>query len=119
MNQDRTKRKLTAILSADVVGYSRMMEADEAWTIKSLEENKNLFSKLISEYEGRVVDAPGDNILAEFNSVINAVECAVKIQKQLSKKNSRLTEEHQMKFRIGVNLGDVVHEDGKIYGNAW
>ncbi len=118
MNQDRTKRKLTAILSADVVGYSRMMEADEAWTIKSLEDNKSLFSGLISDYEGRVVDAPGDNILAEFTSVINAVECAVKIQQELKSKNSKLIEEHRMEFRIGINLGDVVEEDGRIYGNG-
>ena len=118
MTQDRTKRKLTAILSADVVGYSRMMEADEAWTIKSLEENKVLMSQLINEFTGRVVDAPGDNILAEFNSVINAVECAVKIQQELKTKNSKLMEKHRMEFRIGINLGDVVEEDSRIYGNG-
>jgi adenylate cyclase len=118
MNQNRTKRKLTAILSTDVVGYSRMMEADEAWTIQSLEENKNLISKLVEEYEGRVVDAPGDNLLAEFNSVVNAVECAVKIQQQLKKKNDNLVESRRMIFRIGVNLGDVIEEDGKIFGNG-
>jgi len=77
MDHERTKRKLTAILSADVVGYSRLMEADEAWTIKNLEENKRLVGEYIAEYEGRIVDSPGDNILAEFNSVVNAVECAV------------------------------------------
>jgi adenylate cyclase len=118
MNQDRTKRKLTAILSTDVVGYSRMMEADEAWTIQSLEENKRLISKLVEEFEGRVVDAPGDNLLAEFNSVVNAVECAVKIQQQLKKKNDNLVESRRMIFRIGVNLGDVIEEDGKIFGNG-
>jgi adenylate cyclase len=118
MNQNRTKRKLTAILSTDVVGYSRMMEADEAWTIQSLEENKRLISKLVEEYEGRVVDAPGDNLLAEFNSVVNAVECAVKIQQQLKKKNDNLVESRRMIFRIGVNLGDVIEEDGKIFGNG-
>ena len=88
MNQDRTKRKLTSILSADVVNYSRLMEADEAWTIRSFEENKKLIRELIEEYKGRVVDATGDNLLAEFNSVINAVECAVKIQKELKIKNA-------------------------------
>ena len=86
MKQDRTKRKLSAIFSADVVGYSRLMEEDEAWTIKSLEENKSLISKLIKEYYGRVIDAPGDNVLAEFSSVTNAVECAVDIQQELKKK---------------------------------
>ena len=118
MNQDRTKRKLTAILSADVAGFSRLMEKDEEWTIKSLEENKQLISEYIEEYEGRVVDAPGDNLLAEFNSVTNAVECAVKIQEKLKTNNSMLPENQRMEFRIGVNLGEVVEEDGRIYGNG-
>lgn len=119
MNQDRTKRKLTAILSTDVVGYSRLMEADESWTIQTLEENKSLISELVEEYKGRVVDATGDNLLAEFISVINAVECAVKIQQELKIKNDRLIEEdRRMNFRIGVNLGDVVEEDGRIYGSG-
>ena len=77
MNQDRHKRKLTAILSADVVGYNRLMDTDESWTIKTLDENKRLISNLIEEYGGRVIDAIGDNLLAEFSSVINSVECAV------------------------------------------
>jgi adenylate cyclase len=118
MNQDRTKRKLTAIFSADVVGYSRLMEADEAWTIKNLDENKRLIGKFIEEYGGRVIDAIGDNLLAEFNSIINSVECAVKIQQELKKKNDTLVEERRMHFRIGVNLGDVVEEDGRIYGSG-
>jgi adenylate cyclase len=118
MNQDRTKRKLTAIFSADVVGYSRLMEADEAWTIKNLDENKRLIGKFIEEYGGRVIDAIGDNLLAEFNSVINSVECAVKIQQELKKINDTLVEERRMHFRIGVNLGDVVEEDGRIYGSG-
>lgn len=118
MNQDRTKRKLTAIFSADVVGYGRLMEADEAWTIKSLEENKGLISKLIGEYYGRVIDAPGDNVLAEFSSVTNAVECAVKIQQELKKKNANIVENRRMEFRIGINLGEVVEEGGRIYGSG-
>jgi adenylate cyclase len=118
MNQERTKRKLCGILSADVVGYSRLMEEDEAWTIKSLDENKRLIGKLVTEYEGRVVDSPGDNLLIEFNSVINAVECAGKIQQKLKIKNDRLTENRRMEFRIGVNLGEVIEEDGRIYGSG-
>ena len=118
MNQDRAKRKLTAIFSADVVGYSRLMEEDESWTIKSLEENKRLMSSLIEEYKGRVVDAPGDNLLAEFSSVTNAVECAVKIQQELKKKNANLIEERRLEFRIAVNLGEVVEEGGRIYGSG-
>src|SRR4030042_1708855 len=118
MNQDHTKRKLSAVFSADVVGYSRLMEADESWTIKNLEENKKLVSSFIKEHNGRVVDAPGDNLLAEFSSVINAVQCAVKVQEALNNKNSKLMEDNRMHFRIGVNLGDVVEEEDRIYGNG-
>ncbi|MGD9159493.1 MAG: adenylate/guanylate cyclase domain-containing protein, partial [Desulfobacteraceae bacterium] len=112
MDQERTKRKLSGILSADVVGYSRLMEEDEEYTIQCIEENKKLIGEVIEEYKGRVVDAPGDNILAEFSSVVNAVECAVKIQDKLQTKNAELQEKNRMDFRIGVNLGDVIDEDG-------
>lgn len=118
MSQDRTKRKLVAILSTDVFGYSRLMEMDEEWTVKNLEENKTIIRSLVEEYKGRVVDSPGDNMLAEFSSVVNAVECSVKIQQELCNKNSKLVEERRMHFRIGVNLGDVIEEDGRIYGNG-
>src|SRR4030043_1972298 len=118
MNQDRTKRKLSAIFSADVVGYSRLMEADEAWAIKSIEENKSLITNLIEDYHGRVGDAPGDNMLAEFNSITNAVECAVKVQQELKKKNANIIENRRMEFRIGINLGEVVEEGGRIYGSG-
>ena len=82
MNQEGVKRKLSGILSADVVGYNRLMRDNEASTVRNPEENKKLIFKLVEEYEGRVVDAPGENILAEFSSVTNAVECAVKIQQR-------------------------------------
>ncbi len=118
MNQDRTERRLSGILSADVVGYSRHMEDDENWTIHNLEENKKLMARLIKEYNGRVVDAPGDNILAEFSSVVNAVECAVKIQQDLKSKYADLSENKSMEFRIGVNLGDVIIKDNSIYGDG-
>jgi adenylate cyclase len=118
MNQERTKRKLSGILSADVVGYSRLMEKDEEYTIRCLEENKKLIGELIEEYKGRVVDAPGDNILAEFASVVNAVDCAVKIQDKIQEKNAELPESIRMYFRIGVNLGDIIDEDGRIYGDG-
>ena len=118
ISQERTKRKLSAILSADVFGYSRLMEENETNTIQNLAENKRLITELIEEYKGRIVDATGDNILAEFNSVVNSVDCAVAIQKKLNKKNILLPEKDQMAFRIGVNLGDVVDEDGRIYGDG-
>jgi adenylate cyclase len=83
MNEERAKRKLSGMLSADVVGYSRLKQEDEASTIRNLEDSKTLMASLIRQYRGRVVDAPGDNPLAEFGSVVDATECAVKIQQEL------------------------------------
>ncbi len=118
MNQEQVNRKLSCILSTDVVGYSRLMEENEASTVRYLEENKRLISNLIEEYNGRVVDSPGDNLLAEFNSAVKAVDCAVKIQKELKIKNAELVDNRRMQFRIGINLGDVIEEDGRLYGSG-
>jgi adenylate cyclase len=118
MTEERARRKLSGILSADAVGYSRLMEEDETSTIRTLEDSKKLISNLIQQYRGRVVDAPGDNLLAEFGSVVDATECAVKIQQELKAKNSDLPDNRKMKFRIGVNLGDVVKEADHIYGDG-
>ncbi len=118
MNQKEVNRKLSCIFSTDVVGYSHLMEENEASTVKYLEENKELISKLIEEYHGRVVDSPGDNLLAEFNSAVKAVDCAVKVQRELKIKNAEFVESRRMQFRIGINLGDVIDEDGNLYGNG-
>lgn len=118
MDQKEVNRKLSCIFSTDVVGYSHLMEENEASTVKYLEENKELISKLIGEYHGRVVDSPGDNLLAEFNSAVKAVDCAVKVQRELKIKNAELVEKRRMQFRIGINLGDVIDEDGNLYGNG-
>jgi adenylate cyclase len=118
MTEERAKRKLSGILSADAVGYSRLMQEDEASTIRKLEGSKRLMSELIEQYKGRVVDAVGDNLLAEFVSVVDAVECAVKIQEELNTKNSELPEDKRLDFRIGINLGDVIENGGTIYGNG-
>ena len=118
MAEERAKRKLSGILSADAVGYSRLMQADEAFTISTLEDSKKLMSALIDQFKGRVVDAPGDNLLAEFSSVVDATECAVKIQQELKTKNAELPDDRKMQFRIGVNLGDVVEEADRIYGDG-
>ncbi len=112
------KRKLAAILSADVKGYSRLMSEDEAHTIGTLTEYRKLMSILIRKHRGRVVDSPGDNLLAEFASVIDAVQCALEIQEELKARNADLPENRRMEFRIGVNLGDVVEEDERIYGDG-
>jgi adenylate cyclase len=112
------ERKLAAILSADVKGYSRLMGEDEEATIHTLTAYRELISSLIQQHRGRVVDSPGDNLLAEFASVVDAVRCAVEIQHALKTKNAELPEHRQMQFRIGINLGDVVVEGERIYGDG-
>jgi class 3 adenylate cyclase len=118
MTTQEPTRKLAAIFSADVKGYSRLLGEDELGTIRTLNAHKELMSQLIREHRGRVVDAPGDNLLAEFGSVVDAVRCAVEVQKQLSAANSALPENRRMEFRIGVNLGDVVEEENRLYGDG-
>ena len=118
MAQDQFKRKLTTIFSADVAGYSRLMGEDEAATVKTLEQYKNVMSELIRQHRGRVIDSPGDNLLAEFTSVVDAVQCAVATQKELQARNEELPENRKMRFRIGVNLGDVIEEESRIYGDG-
>ncbi len=112
------KRKLAAILSADAVGYSRLMGEDETATVKTLETYIRVISDLIQQHRGRVVDAPGDNILAEFASVVDAVQCAVAAQKEIQARNLELPETRRMQFRVGINLGDVIEEEGRIYGDG-
>jgi adenylate cyclase len=111
-------RKLAAILSADVVGYSRLMQDDESATVETLESYKQAFFDLIKQHRGRVVDSPGDNLLVEFASVVDAVQCAVAVQKEFHAHNAELPENRHMLFRIGVNLGDVIEEGDRIYGDG-
>jgi TolB-like protein/class 3 adenylate cyclase/Flp pilus assembly protein TadD len=118
MTTQEVKRKLTAILSADVKGYSRLMGEDEKGTVRILNAYKEVMTELIQHRHGRVVDAPGDNVLAEFASVVDAVECAVEIQKELKTRNAELPENRKMEFRIGVNLGDVIEDGEQILGDG-
>ena len=118
MDTKDVKRKLRAILSADVQGYSRLMGDDEVATVKTITEYRETLASLITQYHGRVVDSPGDNVLAEFGSVVDAVQCAVEIQNILKAKNEDLPENRRMIFRIGVNLGDVIQEGDRIYGDG-
>ena len=112
------QRQLKAILSADVKDYSRLMSSDELWTIQTLKDYRGLIASQVRSHLGRVVDSPGDNLLAEFGSVVHAVECAVEIQRNLISRNTNLPEDKRMEYRIGVNLGDVVIDRGKLYGDG-
>src|SRR5262245_3862163 len=113
------RRKLAAILSADVVGYSRLMGQDDHETVSTLQSCRAVIQALVLSYQGRVVNAPGDALLAEFPSAVEAVRCAVQIQDDIERRNADLPEDRRMRFRIGVNLGDVIEEaDGTLYGDG-
>ncbi|MDB4442729.1 adenylate/guanylate cyclase domain-containing protein, partial [bacterium] len=118
MADEGFKRKLTAVLSADAVGYSRLMAEDEAATVKTIATYRGIMSSLIKQHRGRVVDSPGDNVLAEFSSVVDAVQCAVAVQNEFETRNAELAENRKMEFRIGINLGDVIDEEDRIYGDG-
>ena len=118
MTAEKFKRKLTAILSADVKGYSRLMGEDEEATVRILQEYKEVMASSIQHHRGRIVGTAGDSVLAEFASVVDAVRCAVGIQEELKDRNRGLPEDRRMEFRIGVNLGDVVEEGETIYGDG-
>ena len=118
MADEDYNRKLTAIISADVVGYSRLMGDDESATVNTLKSHRQLITRKVQVFKGRVVDSPGDNILAEFGSIVDAVKCAVEIQEGLTEKNNELPENRKMIFRIGVNLGDVIQDGDRIYGDG-
>ncbi len=118
MAPTRVERKLTAILSADVKGYSRLMGEDEVGTVRTLTAYRELITSHIREHKGRVVDTPGDNLLADFASVVSAVQCAVEIQQELRTRNAELPEARKMEFRIGINLGEVIVEGERIYGDG-
>ena len=118
MAEEGFKRKLTAILSADAVDYSRLMGEDEEATVRTLNVYREVFSALIQQHNGQVLDSTGDNLLAEFVSVVDAVQCAVAVQKEIKARNDELPENRRMQFRIGINLGDVIQEKGRIYGDG-
>ena len=116
--EQKVVRKLKAIMSADVKGYSLLMADDEVLTLKTLNEYREIMSDLILSHSGRVVDSVGDNMLAEFSSAVDAVDCAVRIQDQLKKENSKFAEERRLQFRIGINVGDVLHDGERIAGES-
>ena len=118
MSAEKYKRKLAAVLSASAEEYGRLMGEDEAGTLQTLKGHHQVMCSLVEKHQGRVVDTRGDNLLAEFASVVGALECAVEIQKELKGRNEELPKERRMPFRIGIHLGDVIEEEGKIYGDG-
>jgi NAD(P)-dependent dehydrogenase (short-subunit alcohol dehydrogenase family) len=118
MADEGFKRKLTAILSADVVGHIRLMGDNEEETIRTLTNYREVIGNLIRQHSGRVVDTTGDNLLSEFSSAVDAVNCAVAIQREPAGRNAELSDGRRMEFRIGVNVGDVVEEKSQIYGDG-
>ncbi len=118
MTDSGVRRKLSAILSADVKGYSRLMAEDEAETVETLKEYRKVMASVIKTHRGRVVDDIGDNLLAEFTSVLDATQCAAAIQDKLQGLNARLVDHRKMEFRIGINLGDIIEDGDRIYGDG-
>ena len=116
--EPEVERKLVALLSADAVGYSRLMAQDDLQTVRTLTAYRDQMAKLIRQYRGRVVDSPGDNLLAEFPSVLDATRSALEIQRLLTERNAELSTERAMQFRLGVHLGDVMAEGERIYGDG-
>ena len=119
MPEERTQRRLAAILAADVVGYSRLMGVSEMGTLAALKTHRReLLDARIAEHQGRIVKLTGDGLLVEFPSVVNAVNCAVEIQRKMIERNANVPEDQRIEFRIGVNLGDIIFEDDDIFGDG-
>jgi hypothetical protein len=112
------QRRLAAILAADIAGYSRLMHEDEPATVRDLKAHQSVILPLVGRHGGRIIDTAGDGIMAEFPSVIGATECAVAIQTAMAERNEGVPEGRRMRFRIGINLGDVIHDDARIYGDG-
>jgi adenylate cyclase len=118
MTDDKVKRKLTTVLCADVYGYSRLMEADETRTLETLRRYRTSIAGLVERHDGRIVNTWGDAVIAEFASVVEAVQCAVEIQQEISNQDSDPPDADPMRFRIGINLGDVMVDGSDIYGDG-
>lgn len=118
MTDDKVKRRLTTVLCADVHGYSRLMGADEAGTLRTLRRYRSAIAGLVERHDGRIVNTWGDAVIAEFASVVEAVQCAVEIQQEISNQDSDPPHAHQMRFRIGINLGDVMVDGSDIFGDG-
>ena len=115
---DRVERRLAAILAADVVGYSRLMENDEEGTARSLREHRAAADPLVADHAGRIVKTTGDGVLIEFPSVVGAVQCALALQKLMAERNAAVPSERRMDWRVGIHLGDILIEGEDILGDG-
>src|SRR5262245_39676474 len=115
---ERQQRRLAAILAADIAGYSTLMGADEARTVRDLKAHQAVVLPIITKFGGQIIDTAGDGILAEFTSVVSAVECAVSIQETMANRNAEIEVDRRMQYRMGINLGDVMYDDKRIYGDG-
>src|ERR1700722_14550274 len=116
---ERVERRLAAILAADVAGYSRLMGVDEEGTLSRLKAlRRELADPKIKEHRGRIVKTTGDGLLIEFASVVDAVRCAVEVQREMAERNADVSPERRIEFRIGINLGDIIIDEGDIFGDG-
>src|SRR5688572_1237282 len=118
MVDQRVARRLSAILAADIAGYSALMSADEARTVRDLKGHQAVVLPMIGDFAGRIIDTAGDGVLADFASILNAVECAVAIQRKMVERNATVEPNRRMQFRIGINLGDVIYDESRAYGDG-
>ena len=118
MTEERMERRLSAILAADIAGYSALMGVDEGRTVRDLKGHQAVVLPMVGEFAGRIIDTAGDGILAEFPSVVNAVKCAVAIQSKMAERNAAIEPDRRMQFRVGINIGDVVYDEVRIYGDG-
>jgi class 3 adenylate cyclase len=114
----KVDRRLAAILAADIAGYSALMGSDEERTVRDLKEHQAVVLPMIGEFGGHIIDTAGDGILAEFASVVKALECAVAVQRKMAERNAAFEPTRRMQFRMGINIGDVIYDEARIYGDG-
>jgi adenylate cyclase len=116
--EERVQRRLAAILATDVAGYSRLMGSDDEGTLAGLKSCRELIALKSKQHRGRIVNTPGDSALVEFASAVDAARCAMEIQKEMAQRNAVISEERRLEIRIGINVGDVIIDEGDVYGDG-